>query len=62
MGEKHDRATDDRKLFLSCHFVIKIFVLSSCEWPLKTGFTVSSSLHAGKFFMLLLISADFFSK
>ena len=26
--------------FIKLPFVIKIFVLSICEWPLKTGFTV----------------------
>ena len=30
--------------FIKLLFVIKIFVLSIFEWPLKTGFTVSSTL------------------
>ena len=59
--------------FIKLPSVIKIFVLSIFEWPLKTGFTVDlkcfscsenramgiHSLHAGYFFMLLLSSADF---
>ena len=28
--------------FIKLTFVIKIFVLSIFEWPLKTGFTVTS--------------------
>ena len=31
--------------FIKLPFVIKIFVLSIFEWPLKTGFTVVSSRH-----------------
>ena len=27
--------------FIKLPYVIKIFVLSICKWPLKTGFTVS---------------------
>ena len=27
--------------FIKLLYVIKIFVLSVCEWPLKTGFTVA---------------------
>ena len=27
--------------FIKLPYVIKIFVLSFCEWPLKTGFTVA---------------------
>ena len=30
--------------FIKLPFVIKIFVLSSFEWPLKTGFTVKVSI------------------
>ena len=30
--------------FIKLPFVIKIFVLSIFEWPLKTGFTVLSSI------------------
>ena len=30
--------------FIKLPFVIKIFVLSIFEWPLKTGFTVDESL------------------
>ena len=35
-------------MFLTCikpPFVIKIFVLSIFEWPLKTGFTVLQNVH-----------------
>ena len=31
--------------FIKLSFVIKIFVLSICEWPLKTGFTVCQLVH-----------------
>ena len=31
--------------FIKLPFVVKIFVLSIFEWPLKTGFTVQ--LHSG---------------
>ena len=30
-----------RSTFIKVQFVIKIFVLSIFEWPLKTGFTVN---------------------
>ena len=30
--------------FVKLHFVIKIFVLSIFEWPLKTGFTVTATV------------------
>ena len=51
--------------FIKLPFVIKMFVLSIFERPLKTGFTLESGesinpLHAGLFFMLMLLSADFF--
>ena len=38
--------------FIKLPFVIKIFVLSIFEWPLKTGFTVLFSLS------LLVVSFD----
>ena len=34
--------------FINLPFVIKIFVLSIFEWPLKTGFTVSFLSFQGK--------------
>ena len=34
--------------FVTLPFVIKIFVLSIFEWPLKTGFTVYYSKYAGR--------------
>ena len=33
--------------FINLPFVIKIFVLSIFEWPLKTGFTVYGNLQVG---------------
>ena len=32
--------------FIKLPFVIKTFILSIFEWPLKTGFTVSFNMHA----------------
>ena len=37
-------------------FVFKIFVLSSFEWPLKTGFTVKKSTH--KYHKLVLFHSS----
>ena len=28
-------------IFIKLQFIIKIFVLSICDWPLKTGLTIS---------------------
>ena len=41
--------------FIKLPFVIKIFVLSIFEWPLKTGFTVFLSL---KIYYVLANSPD----
>ena len=38
--------------FIKLPFVIKIFVLSIFEWPLKTGFTVYSIALQTRFFIL----------
>ena len=31
-------------IFIKLQFVVKIFVLSICEWPLKTGLTVYGTM------------------
>ena len=42
VGQKYCRMEHSaiRLTFIKLHFVIKIFVLSIFEWPLRTGFTV----------------------
>ena len=49
-GQKYCRMLEHSAIlstFIKLLFVIKIFVLSIFEWPLKTGFTVSdSAIHS----------------
>ena len=44
--------------FIKLPFIIKIFVLSIFEWPLKTGFTVSLIEHVHKILILISLGSS----
>ena len=51
--ESSKRAFSILSTFIKLPFVSKIFVLSIFEWPLKTGFTVTSisGIHEAEYFV-----------
>ena len=46
-GQKYCRILNSEilSIFIKLQFVIKIFVLSICEWPLKTCLTVYGTMY-----------------
>ena len=52
IAECSKRAFSNTSIFIKLPFVIKTFVLSIFEWPLKTGFTVFLYYCLGQLFLI----------